>query len=271
MARDRELALQLKRAPNAQERGWLLDIDYDFVAATNWRLTGGLVAISVVYLLVFFVTVWTLLSVASPGSGELIITVRPLLDGCFAGVAVAFVRLLVSGVAAQLLSSTRLSALRQQEIAVPLNSVAGCVGLLVVFGILPSESNGAVILGFALFGGLMGLMGIHSLPFAIAINDPNLPKVVEVMKALPADMTLLGGRVRWILVCFAIGLVDATAISLIFSMWPVAALLVVPAHAVIAVVVIRCLWEKGAEASMRVAAVAAIAFFAAAVSAAVIA
>jgi len=37
------------------------------------------------------------------------------------------------------------------------------------------------------------------------------------------------------------------------------------------VVVIRRLWTKGAEASMRVAAVAAIVFFAAAVSAAVIA
>jgi len=263
MARDDTLAQQLKAAPNSAERARLLGIDWSGIVGAFWRLSVGSGLVAVAYTVVFLFIVWTQLA------GQLI-AVRPVLDGLIAALIVAIARLVVSGVVIQLLSSSRLDPLRQQLIAVPLESVTGTVGLLVAFAILPPESDAGLIFGFTVIGTLLSIVGIQSLPIAILFNDPNLQAVVKVTKEIPAQLTLLGGRARWVLAYFTLALVEATGIALLFWVAPIAAILVVPVHAGVAAFVARIAWVRGAPAGLVVAGSATVVFLAAGVTAVVV-
>lgn len=263
MARDDSLALQLRQAPNARERARLLDVDWDRVVGAYWRLTAGTAAIGILFVVALLTMAMTELS------GQTI-AIRPVLDGLIAALVVAIARLLVSGVAIQLLSSSRLSPLRQQLIAVPLEAATGTVGLLVAFAILPYQSDGGLILGFALVGSLFSVIGVQSLPIAILFNDPNLQAVVTVTKQIPADLTLLGGRARWVLAYFTLALLEATAIALLFWAAPVSAALVVPVHAAVSALVARTAWVRGAASGLVVAGTATAVLLATAVTVVVV-
>jgi hypothetical protein len=265
MEKNPELVLQLKQAPNARERALLLDIDYSANVATSWRLRLATAAITAGYLVVM---AFTMLYLGASGKSFL---VSELVDGAFAAAAVAIVALLVGGIAIQLLSSTAMPPLRQQYIADGLQVAAGPLALVVALALLPDVSRVVCVVLYPPLAGLFGLLGVQQLPLAIALNDRNLLRVVQVTRTLPPELTLLGGRARWLVAYFALCLAEVLGISLLLAVSPLWAIAAVPLRTGLALAGLRALWSGGARAGVVYNGVAAAVFLIAGLTAAAIA
>jgi len=268
MEDDAELTVLLKQARTSRERAALLGVDYRAITQTSWRLRGLTSAILVVYLISAFFIAWIVLSAGAGSTIDVLLV--DLLAGTVHAAIVAIVSLVVCSVSIQLLAKSAIEPLRQQFIAVSLQCVTSTLGLLFFVATVPSEELGTLMVFFPVFTAAMGLIGVQQLPLAITLNDRNLQTIVRATRAIPAELSLLGGRARWLTLYFGLTLLEATGIMLLIVTVPVAVIAIVPLQVAAAIGVIRAAWASGASAGLPIAAAGAAVFLIAGVTAAAI-